>query len=43
MVPGDTFNRIAARHGMTTAALKAANPSVRNINKIRVGQVLKID
>ncbi len=43
VVPGDTFNRIAARHGMTTAALKAANPSVRNINKIRVGQVLKID
>ena len=37
--PGDTFGRIASRHGMSAAELKAANPGIRNINKIKVGQV----
>lgn len=40
--PGDTFGRIASRHGMSAAELKAANPGIRNINKIKVGQVLNV-
>lgn len=39
---GDSFGRIASRHGMSVAELKAANPDVRNINKIKVGQVLNV-
>ena len=39
---GDTFSAIAQRCGVTTNALKAANPQVTNIHVIRVGQQLAI-
>ncbi len=39
---GDTFGRIARKFNMTTEALKAVNPDVKNINKIRIGQVLNV-
>ncbi len=39
---GDTFSEIAQEHGLTTAALKALNPGIRNMNMIQAGQVLNI-
>jgi len=39
---GDTLSQIAKRNGMSLKALLAANPSIKNANKIRVGQSLKI-
>ena len=39
---GDIFGRIAQKHGVTQAALRAANPSLTDPNKIRVGQKLAI-
>jgi LysM repeat protein len=39
---GDTLNRIAARFGTTLAALRAANPSITNINLIYPGQVINV-
>lgn len=39
---GDTLARIAARFGVTVAAIMAANPSVTNPDRIRVGQRLVI-
>ena len=39
---GDIFGRIAQKHGVTQAALRAANPSVTDPNKIHVGQKLAI-
>lgn len=39
---GDTINRIAARQGVSPAALIAANGLAANPNALRVGQVLRI-
>jgi len=39
---GDTLSQIAKRRGTTLKALLAANPSIKNANKIRVGQKIKI-
>lgn len=39
---GDTLIRIAYRHGITLAALRAANPKVTDPTKLRVGQKLVI-
>lgn len=38
---GDLFNRVAQRHGLTTAQLQKLNPGV-NPDKIRVGQQVRI-
>lgn len=42
VVSGDTMSRIAVKMGTTLRALKAANPQIADINKIRPGQVIKI-
>ena len=42
VVSGDTMSRIAVKIGTTLRALKAANPQIADINKIRPGQVIKI-
>ena len=39
---GDTMSAIASRHGVSLAALKAANPQIRNINLIHPGQTVHI-
>jgi len=39
---GDTFGAIAARFGVTLAALKAANPQIADPNRIFPGQVITI-
>lgn len=39
---GDTLSRIAARHGIRLADLIAANPQIKDINKIRIGQQINI-
>lgn len=39
---GETFSSIAAKYSLTVTQLKALNPTVTNINNIRVGQVLTI-
>lgn len=39
---GDTLSKIAKKHGTTVSAIQKLNPSIKNINKIRVGQVIKI-
>ncbi|MCS7221800.1 MAG: LysM peptidoglycan-binding domain-containing protein [Anaerolineae bacterium] len=39
--PGDTLYRIAVTHGVTVRELAAAN-GIQNVNRIRVGQVLRI-
>ena len=39
---GDTLWAIAARHGMSLAALEAANPQLRNPNLIYPGQALNL-
>lgn len=39
---GDTMSSIAARHGITLAALEAANKQVANFNLIHVGQILHL-
>lgn len=39
---GDTLIRIAFRHGVTLAALLAANPEVTDPTKLRIGQKLVI-
>jgi membrane-bound lytic murein transglycosylase D len=38
---GDTFARIADRHGLTQTQLSRLNPGL-NINKLRVGQQIRI-
>lgn len=38
----DTMSKIAKKNGVTLAELKEMNPQVKNINRIRVGQVLKV-
>ena len=40
---GDTLSAIAARNHMSLAELKAKNPQVKDIHKIRVGQNLNLD
>jgi len=39
---GDTLSQIAKRNGMTLKALLGANPGIKNANKIRVGQSIKV-
>jgi LysM repeat protein len=39
---GDTLSQIAKKKGISLKALLAANPSIKNANKIRVGQSIKI-
>jgi LysM repeat protein len=39
---GETFSSIATKYGLTVTQLKALNPTVTNINSIRVGQLLII-
>lgn len=39
---GDTLSQIAKKNGMSLKALLGANPSIKNANKIRVGQSIKI-
>jgi len=38
---GDTLSQIAKRMGTTIKALMAANPNIKDANKIRVGQTIK--
>lgn len=38
----DTMSKIARKNGMTLAELKEMNPQVKNVNRIKVGQVLKV-
>jgi LysM repeat protein len=40
--PGDTLSGIAASHGVSLAAVEAANPQIANPNLIFVGQSVKI-
>jgi LysM repeat protein len=40
--PGDTLSKIAAANKTTSQAIMAANPSIKDPNKIAVGQTLKI-
>lgn len=42
VVPGDTFNKIAAAWGVTPEVLQAANPQIVNINVINVGDIINI-
>lgn len=39
---GDTLSQIAKKKGISLKALLAANPNIKNANKIRVGQSIKI-
>lgn len=39
---GDTASRIAKRHGMSLDDFKKANPDIKDINKIGVGQKLNV-
>ena len=39
---GDTLSEIAAANNTSVAAIVAANPKITNVNKINVGQKLKI-
>ena len=39
---GDTLSEIAHKTGTTIKQLKTANPQITNINKIKVGQTIKI-
>ena len=39
---GDTLSQIAKKHGTTLKALLAANPQIKDANKIRVGQKIKM-
>lgn len=39
---GDTLSQIAKSKGTTLKAIMAANPSIKNANRIRVGQTIKI-
>lgn len=39
---GDTLSQIAKDKGVTLQALLAANPNIKNANKIRVGQSIKM-
>lgn len=39
---GDSFQSIARAHGLTTAALLALNPQIRNPNALRAGETLRV-
>lgn len=39
---GNTISGIAAKAGVSVAAIAAANPNITNLNSIKVGQVIKI-
>jgi LysM repeat protein len=39
---GDTMSKIAKRYGLTIEALLAANPQIKNPNKIKVGDEITI-
>lgn len=39
---GDTFSRIAQKHDMTSAELKALNPHITNTNRLQVGDKLVV-
>jgi len=39
---GETLGEIAQRYNVTVAQILAANPRIRNANRIRIGQVIKI-
>ena len=39
---GDTMSKIAKKFGVTVAQLQAANPKVKDPNKIKVGDPLNI-
>ena len=40
--PGDVFGRIALKHDMTSAELKALNPQVENTDKLQIGDKLVV-
>jgi LysM repeat protein len=40
--PGDTLGEIARRFGTTLGALRAANPSITDVHRIRVRQRLRV-
>jgi LysM repeat protein len=42
VVAGDTMSKIAAKFGVTLTALRAANPQVKNVNSIKIGDLLTI-
>lgn len=42
VVKGDTMSKIAKTYGTTLAKLKSLNPQVKDINKIYVGQTIRI-
>lgn len=39
---GDTLSSIASRQGLSLAALERANPQLRNVNDLSVGQTLNV-
>ena len=39
---GDTISGIAAKAGVSVAAIAAANPQITNLNQIKVGQTVNI-
>ena len=39
---GDTLSQIAKKNGVTLKSLLGANPSIKNANKIRLGQSIKL-
>ena len=42
MVSGDTFTKIANKFDVTVEELKDANPDIKDINKIKVGDEITI-
>lgn len=42
IVPGDTLSHIAVRYHVSLQALKAANPQIKDADRIRVGQLVNI-
>ncbi len=42
IVKGDTLGKIAKARGVTLAKLLAANPEIKDANKIKVGQVVRV-
>ena len=42
VVKGDTFSKIAKKFGVSVAVLKAANPQIKNVNKIKIGDEITI-
>ena len=39
---GDTLSSIALKYGTTTAKIKTANSTIKDINKIYVGQIIEV-